>query len=1149
MGAAAWQSSWQAFLNGPATFGPMGASSSGDTRAAAGFVSVPGVISSFTITIDDNDRNQEQTASLLVNGVATATVTIPPLATGPFQDITTTVDVVRGDELQVYFDAGTGESGNFATLGQISLQFAALNGTTVTRFTASGATSSIATSAYVMPIGQFTFSINEDPEFHVGSTQQPGTLGQASVFVRDNMLEHDMHVVLRVNRADTAIVVTIPAGENGWFHDTVHTVPVDGSQTVNWSIVIDPADAHERLVHLSVLQIDFATLSDAWAGGVGNQARNVGAGDSLFLSWGGLNTEWFGGNLLPLDTTILALGAFVNASQLGATLTFVVDGVDSSLVLSIPQGFTGYIRASGTAIVPEGALCTIRVDVQAGVGVFQYYCVDFVAGTNVGVLGPLAWVHITRRTPDGSLATDTYSDQDMACPGSWENGFKAGQVTQFGTIERSLSDRWSGEWTGATCRVSIADPNFRLRQQLAGTQNRYWTRSMIVKITDRATRAALGEPFTVFVGPPIEITPTRPLGIDVTGGDIVSRSLLDDANQIPWRYARDGIVGHLTTVASNFDYETPEPIIYGQHIRTTLDPHSSQGYIYPPTYLGVLDTEHVWLIAGHACKDIPNVWVDDGDGPVSVLGDVGTDWRVNHQGGSPGEPAYYDYRSIPYGNDRRYTLIFGTVGNDNPDACASGEKTLFVSVYGIESKGDGTGTIILDRLQQYKHFAINFIAHHGRDSYQSGKWLSNPFSTAFGAPVTMVDADSFDRASGIAQIRYPVTTTPNPAGGFYPAGYLGAAIIGAHAGDRASVRRWIAEWNRSCAVRNGDTRLGRYRVVMPHPTQAVKDAAPLYTDATEIVRDSFGATLVMSEQANRVPFRTDYEYRSGAFKTTGMVSADASVSNYEREITADPQEYPYAPGITMAYQVAYAEVLQRAEPPRQVTLRTFIGPDAQGGSLGYRELGDFIRYRAYPAVANDKAEIRLAMIEKMIVDPSARTIAVQAIDMEDLIDFDLPPATGVTTSPINDGCSAATVLDPGSDPDAPVSNVFTGMDTTDNATDASVAALLPAGFTAYKAFWAKITPVYDGHLFVTTFGSNYDTHLSIFTGSCGSLAYAPADGGSPAADAFNDNDGLLLTSILEIPVTSGTDYFILVASVHDDGGLMDFGAQVFVPAP
>ncbi|PYU13470.1 MAG: hypothetical protein DMG37_10340 [Acidobacteria bacterium] len=76
---------------------------------------------------------------------------------------------------------------------------------------------------------------------------------------------------------------------------------------------------------------------------------------------------------------------------------------------------------------------------------------------------------------------------------------------------------------------------------------------------------------------------------------------------------------------------------------------------------------------------------------------------------------------------------------------------------------------------------------------------------------------------------------------------------------------------------------------------------------------------------------------------------------------------------------------------------------------------------------------------------------------------------------------------------------------------------------AYNTIWYKFTPVFSANLNVDTNGSSYDSVLSIWTGTQGSLTNI----------ACNDdiNSGIVLQSQLQsVPLTVGTTYYIMVSS-------------------
>jgi hypothetical protein len=591
-----------------------------------------------------------------------------------------------------------------------------------------------------------------------------------------------------------------------------------------------------------------------------------------------------------------------------------------------------------------------------------------------------------------SIVTETYSDQDMACPAEWENGFKEARILSSGDAERSLSHAWTGEWTGSTFTFSLSDYDQKFRGQLAGSVDRFWIEALTVRMTTRANRAALGTPFTVFVGPIINAQPTRPLAMDFTLGDIVSTTLLSDQHQAPWRMVGDGMLSQLDSISDLLDLQTPEPIIYGRNVRIPeVDPPSGEGFEVTPIYIGIRTVSatpyHVWIIAGHACADVIKLAHTIPDGARTEVTSEGTEWLIPHFGNYASEfgASYEDIVSDTYPDTtRRITTLYGKVGEAAPDACATGEEILTAAVWGIEPNGDGTGDVELDRLQQFKHFVINYVANHGKGSYQSGAWLTNPTWDAYGVTVPIVDEDSFDTCTAIANERFPTVGSPEVPG------YVGAAVIGARAGDRRSVLRWIADWNRSCGTQFGITHWGQIKVTMLHPTDAVKAAAPLYTDATEILNQSFGTEIRFGDHVTEVPFRGDFEHRTGRWMTTDVATEGNAEELYGRDIPSEMREYPFAPGITALNHLAVLEIRQRWHPPRIVKLSAPIGPDNDGDSLAYRELGDYIRYRAYPAIAESASDIRLAQVVKSIVHTASRRVTVYALDCEDLIDFDAP---------------------------------------------------------------------------------------------------------------------------------------------------------------
>jgi hypothetical protein len=75
----------------------------------------------------------------------------------------------------------------------------------------------------------------------------------------------------------------------------------------------------------------------------------------------------------------------------------------------------------------------------------------------------------------------------------------------------------------------------------------------------------------------------------------------------------------------------------------------------------------------------------------------------------------------------------------------------------------------------------------------------------------------------------------------------------------------------------------------------------------------------------------------------------------------------------------------------------------------------------------------------------------------------------------------------------------------------------------YNTIWYKFTPIFSANLNVDTLNSSYDSVLSIWTGSAGSLVNV----------ACNDDvvpGALVQSQLLSVPLTAGTTYYIMVSS-------------------
>jgi len=86
--------------------------------------------------------------------------------------------------------------------------------------------------------------------------------------------------------------------------------------------------------------------------------------------------------------------------------------------------------------------------------------------------------------------------------------------------------------------------------------------------------------------------------------------------------------------------------------------------------------------------------------------------------------------------------------------------------------------------------------------------------------------------------------------------------------------------------------------------------------------------------------------------------------------------------------------------------------------------------------------------------------------------------------------------------------------------------------------WYQFTAPVAGILEVDTFGSDFDTGLAIYTGSCGALTEAACD---------DDTVGVGVTSQVSLPTTAGTTYFILAGGYGSDAGNLVLHLNYFTP--
>ena len=136
------------------------------------------------------------------------------------------------------------------------------------------------------------------------------------------------------------------------------------------------------------------------------------------------------------------------------------------------------------------------------------------------------------------------------------------------------------------------------------------------------------------------------------------------------------------------------------------------------------------------------------------------------------------------------------------------------------------------------------------------------------------------------------------------------------------------------------------------------------------------------------------------------------------------------------------------------------------------------------------------------------------------------PNSAFAAPPVNDDFDAATtVIEPLPFNDA----IFTG--------DATTALDDPGCFGNGHTVWYAYTPSADGLVQANTFGSDYDTTLSVYTGSRGSLEFIDC----------NDDSGGIQSSV-QWDAQAGITYYLMVSAFFDGpGGNLNFTVEEGVP--
>lgn len=230
------------------------------------------------------------------------------------------------------------------------------------------------------------------------------------------------------------------------------------------------------------------------------------------------------------------------------------------------------------------------------------------------------------------------------------------------------------------------------------------------------------------------------------------------------------------------------------------------------------------------------------------------------------------------------------------------------------------------------------------------------------------------------------------------------------------------------------------------------------------------------------------------------------------------------------------DAMMRANWNALVILSVLATPVALGqrAAVGPGETSRLVENTFDPNGAQDNAGV--------VKDPGAE-VPVESVPL---------PASGGgvglqagATPPASDTCQSATVI-PG--------NVVTYNPALLNTTGATVTSCdglesCEAGNVGISnSVWYIYNPDANGTVVINTFGSTYNTVLSVFSGGCGFLLGSVCLG-VPTQVACNDDYPFGTTSQIAMAVVAGRNYRIKVSDYNttDGGGLLDFNLYWFPP--
>lgn len=372
---------------------------------------------------------------------------------------------------------------------------------------------------------------------------------------------------------------------------------------------------------------------------------------------------------------------------------------------------------------------------------------------------PLAWMEL-------QLADGTTIYRYSKVPINIDSNPKTGRVLTFGSVTRQVGTDQTA-FAGASISPVLLDTDRALRT-LEQTDSLVGARVSIFMATEAALRASQ-TPRRIFDGVVVDTQPTSGLEFTLQIEDYFGATFQSYVNTktFPQRvfntkdFPNLGNGTDLSNPGNPGVIGKPVPIGYGLLSDESLG--TSAVGIAPATFVGRRFVGGFnwdeYVVFGHAAAP---------GGVLSIFGNIGgtrqkfTSDMYGVDVIAPGhEPSWTSVtgNALPYRdyNGNRYTVFYAR--GPRSDSAIQGSIPFSVNIGGVETVGDGTGTMITGLFTQLVHLFNNWVF----GNYASGAWLNPPVVPT--DLYTRINVDSFTTAQ---------TTSANYlAGGFQGAFMLG----------------------------------------------------------------------------------------------------------------------------------------------------------------------------------------------------------------------------------------------------------------------------------------------------------------------------------------------------------------------------------------